>query len=151
MSRMSVAGRSALSIIVGLVVVGVVMCVGVFGFGWFQRATADFRGGTGQIEQVRADPNYRIAAYDHFFDLCAQIQTTEAGITAQEQELGTDPPQARKVQINANLTAARKSRAGLINQYNADAAKADTQAHFLASGLPYKLDVDAKETTCEAD
>ena len=125
----------------------------IFGWGWFQRSTADFRGKTGQIEQVHGDPNYRIAAYDHFFDLCAAVQTTEASIQALEDERNdtTNPPTtSRQSQISTNLTALRASRAGLINQYNADAHKADTKANFLASDLPFQLDSKAEETSCTA-
>ena len=120
----------------------------MFGFGWFSRWTAEWRGGTAATEIVHADPNYRIAAYEHFFDLCAQVQSTEAGIRAQLDELDTDPPEARRVQIQANITAARKVRAELINQYNADATKEDTQANFLASSLPYHLNITTEETQC---
>jgi len=143
------AGKTIAAFLAFVVVVGVVMCVGVFGFGWFARSTADFRGRTAQIERVQGNGNYRIAAYDHFFDLCAQVQTTEASITNLRTER-TSAGDVRAAQIDANITALSNARAGLINQYNADASKTDTQAHFLASDLPYRLDINAKETTCAA-
>ena len=42
--------------------------IAVYGFGFLQRSTADYRGGTGERERVLADPNYRIAAYDDFYN-----------------------------------------------------------------------------------
>jgi len=122
----------------------------VFGVGFFKRSTADFRGETEQIERVQADPNYRIAAYEHFYDLCASVQTKEATAVALHEELKSGPSDSRREQINATLTALTSSRAAAINQYNADARKADTKANFLASDLPYQLSLLAKETSCAA-
>jgi uncharacterized membrane protein YhiD involved in acid resistance len=136
--------------VVAAVVIIAVMCIGIFGFGWFQRSTADFRGETAQIERVKADPNYRIAAYEHFYDLCAAVKKDEARIISLNEELTTDPPSARVTQINASLTTIRLSRDSKIEQYNADARKEDTQANFLASDLPFELDPNRTETSCYA-
>lgn len=122
----------------------------IYGVGWVKQITADFRGETEQKEQTIADGSYRIVAYEHFFDLCAAVQTAEDSIASLEAELDTEPPQGRVTQINASITALRNSRADLINQYNADAAKEDTRAAFHSSDLPYQLDNDTEETTCAA-
>lgn len=144
---------TTLAIIVGVcavVVLIVVGLVGVYGFGWFQRGTADFRGRTNQINQVNGNGSYRIAAYDHFYDLCAGVQTDEARIASTQRDLKLTTDPARKMQLEANLSAQQNTRAGDINQYNADARKAATEGQFRASDLPYQLDINAEETTCTA-
>lgn len=122
----------------------------IYGVGWIKQITADFRGETEQKEQTIADGSYRIAAYEHFFDLCAAVQTKEASIAALESELTSDPSQSRTEQINASITALVASRADLINQYNADATKEDTRANFHSSDLPYRLDTETESTQCAA-
>lgn len=143
-------GWSLLAGIAVIIVVLILSAMAVFGFGLFQRGTADFRGGTEQIEQTKGNGSYRIAAYDHFYDLCASVQNSEATIAALEQELETNPSESRVEQINASITANRANRASSINEYNADARKEDTLANFMASDLPYQLNSTDKETTCTA-
>lgn len=123
----------------------------LFGWGVFARGTADFRGETDQIEQISGDADYRIAAYESFFDQCAAVQTKEAELAAARAELETEGlSDYRRQQLNANITAITAARADLINQYNADAAKADTAANFRSSDLPYTLDIESETTTCAA-
>lgn len=131
-----------------LVVVVLTSAMWIFGFGFFQRETADFRGETAERERVLADPDYRIANYEHFFDLCVAVQNKEAMIRSQEEELNTNPPATRVAQINANLGALRASRESLINRYNADAMKHDTRGRFQASNLPFQLNPNDEETQC---
>jgi len=134
-----------------LVAATVVGSMWIFGWGAFQRSTAEFRGETGQKERTVADPNYRIAQYDHFFDLCASVQSDEATIQVLLDELATKPSQKRTEQINATLAGVRANRASSINQYNADARKAGTAGQFRASDLPAHLDLNARETSCTAE
>jgi predicted Zn-dependent peptidase len=123
----------------------------LFGWGFFSRETADFRGQTDQVEQISADADYRIATYEQFFDLCAAVQTKEAELAAAQAELALEGlSDYRRQQLNANVTAITAARAELINQYNADAAKADTAANFRSSDLPYSLDIESETTTCAA-
>lgn len=136
---------------IALVVIVALSAMAIFGVGLFQRETANFRGETAEREKVLADPNYRIANYTRFFDLCASVQNKEATIRALEAELNdpANPPSAaRKAQINATITANRAQREAAINQYNASAAQEDTRANFHASNLPYRLDAKTQETTC---
>ncbi|MDR1197381.1 MAG: hypothetical protein LBL08_03890 [Candidatus Nomurabacteria bacterium] len=133
-------GLGMLAIIIIIVLVIVVAIIGIFGFGWLSRGTAEFRGETGQIEKVQADPNYRIAQYDHFFDLYAEIKADTSRLEILEEELTTTSPSAARVeQVNASVTAVKNSRAQKIARYEADAQKADTAANFLSSDLPYKI------------
>ncbi|MEV1295218.1 hypothetical protein [Pseudonocardia sp. NPDC049635] len=123
--------------------------IAVYGFGTFRKETAEFRGDVAQNERVTADPNYRIAAHDRFYDLCAAIQSREASITAQRAELDTTDDPARAGQLRQNLTALEASRASAINQYNADARKEGTRAEFRASDLPAEIPQEGP-TRCDA-
>lgn len=143
-------GKAIGAIATGIVAALLIVSMWVFSWGFFSRATADFRGETEQIEKTRADGDYRIGAYERFFDLCAAVQSKEAAIASLQQELETNPPAGRVTQVNATITAVRNSRAELINEYNADAAKTDTRAAFHASDLPHELDHDLEKTTCAA-
>ena len=147
------ARYGALATAVAALAIVVVLAVGamaLFGFGLFNRSTADFRGTNSQIEQTKGDGTYRIGAYERFYGLCASVQDDEASIDSLKEELKTDPPADRVVQINASLTALRSNRAENINRYNADARKSATLAQFKASDLPHELDKTAEETTCAA-
>lgn len=64
-------------VIATILAVAILFVTVVYGFGMLQRGTADFRGETDQIEQTKANANYRIASYDHFYDMCASVQSIE--------------------------------------------------------------------------
>lgn len=134
--------------VVAIIVVLILAAMAVFGFGLFQRGTADFRGGTKAIEKTKGSGDFRIAAYDHFFNLCAAVQSDEASIDSLKEELNTNPSDGRKEQVQASMTALRSSRAEKINQYNADAHKDFTVGQFRDSQLPFTLDRNSEATTC---
>ena len=139
--------------IVALAVALILAVMYVFGWGFFAKTTAPWRGEVGKHERVEGNADYRIAAYDHFFDLCAQVQSDEASIGGLRRELKADPrpTDERATQINASITALESNRAANINQYNADAAKQYTEGQFRSSGLPYRLSVSTKETQCTSN
>lgn len=139
-----VIGGAALAIVVAIVVAA----MAVFGFGWFQRGTADFRGETAALEDILADPNRRISAYEHFFNLCASIQGHEDTIRALEAELETGPSGSRVEQIQGAITANRAQRDGKIRQYNSDASMSYTVGQFRDANLPNQLDINTEETVC---
>lgn len=144
---------SGLAIALGVVVLATLIALGsmaIFGWGFFQRTTADFRGETAQREQVHADPDYRIAAYEHFFDLCATVQSNEDTLANLNTELHAGPSADREEQLYATITAVRNARNEAIREYNADARKSETRAAFLDSDLPYQLDPSEEHTTCTA-
>lgn len=134
------------------IALGLVIMVGVwFAFILFSNATADFRGNASVINKTRANGAYRIAQYDHFFDLCASVQDQEVTIKAQEQELAfPDGSTNRKEQIRQNLSALVANRGEQINHYNADARKSYTAGQFRSSDLPYQIDPTQETTTCTA-
>lgn len=130
-----------------LMILAAIVVITLLGLGW-RYILADPRGKVQAQEQIKSGPS-RIAAYNHFFDLCASVQSDEASITSLKEELTTKPPESRVTQINASLTALRSARAEKINQYNADARKDYTIGQFRASGLPFRLDLTQEATTCE--
>lgn len=126
---------------VGLTIGAIVVAVGVFlgimyGTGWLQRLTADFRGETAQIERVQADPNFRIAAYEQFYDRAGRIEALEEQICLMKE---AELPEG---QVSVNVLALSNQRIDLIKKYEADASKEDTRANFLASDLPYTIDTE---------
>ncbi|SPT57095.1 hypothetical protein [Actinomadura madurae] len=136
--------------VVAIVVVLILSIMYVFGWGFFTQTTAPWRGEVDKREQVEGSGDYRIAAYDHFHDLCAQVQSDEASIRNLRRELTSEPKptEERALQIRASITALENNRVANINQYNADAAKKHTMGQFRSSGLPYRLSPSTEETTC---
>lgn len=121
----------------------------VYGFGFLQRGTADFRGETGQIEKTKANSNYRIAAYDNFYDACASVRSLESKIVNMQEELENTTEVQRETVLNTSITASKNKRAELIESYNADARKEATRGQFRSSDLPYELDKKVEVTICE--
>lgn len=141
-----VIGGAALALVVALVI----GAMAVFGVGWFQRSTADFRGETAALEQIKANADNRISAYEYFFDLCASVQSHEDTIRALETELAGDPSESRAEQIRGAITANQAQRDGKIRQYNSEAARDYTTGQFRDADLPAELNTDTEETTCTA-
>lgn len=134
-----------------LLVIGVVVVALVIGSGvWlFRVATADVKGKGDQIIQTKGNADYRIAAYDAFYDACGAIQAKEDQIALQQDLLdGLKPGDLDYTRLQTNVVALQSSRASLIRSYNADASKADTRAAFHASDLPYSIDPAQETTTC---
>ncbi|QBI53472.1 hypothetical protein [Streptomonospora litoralis] len=132
---------------VALLAIVALAAIAIYAFGGLARVTAGWRGEGEEIERTEADGDFRIAAYEEFYNLCTSVQDAEADIASLETELESDPPQARETQIQASLTAIRNTRAQAINDYNAAAAQ-EHRAELRDSDLPERLDTDAEETTC---
>ena len=133
-------------LVVAVVVVAILIGSGVW---LFRVATADVKGAGDQVIQTKGNAQYRIAAYDAFYDACGAIQAKEDQIALQEPLLEAAKPGTPDYQrLEANVVALKSSRASLIRAYNADASKADTRANFLASDLPYSIDTTQEHTTC---
>jgi hypothetical protein len=129
-----------------LMVILAIAILTLLGLGW-RYILASPRGKVQAQEQIQSGSS-RIAAYNHFFDLCAAVQSDEAAMASLRSELLTNPPDSRRTQINASLTALRSARAEKINQYNADARKDYTIGQFKSSGLPYTLILTQEVTSC---
>ena len=124
---------------VGIIVasfVGVLLVIAMvwgiaFGWGWI---TA---GPTGQLEarQDILSGDTRIAAYNHFYNLCASIQGNEGQIDELEATLETISDDNRD-RILVSIAGVRGARHQAIAQYNADASKDYTIGQFLDLELP---------------
>lgn len=114
--------------------------------------TADTRGKIAANEAIHANAQFRIEAYDRFFNQCAAVQTIEATLAATRAELSSHPTERREEQLHTNLTALVGARAEAVNQYNADAHKGYTAGQFRSNDLPPQLPVEIPEggTQCVA-
>jgi hypothetical protein len=137
--------------------IGIVVAIIVVGFGLFfggqifSQKTANLRGETSKRNQVEANGQFRIQAYNRFFDLCTTIQGQEATIkalTAERDDKAHPPSATRQDEISASLTALVGNRITNISDYNNSAQKSYTEGQFLSSKLPFRIDPTAKETTC---
>lgn len=117
----------------------------IFAFGGASWITAPFRGEVEKRNLTEGSGTYRIAAYEEFYDTCATIQSLEDDLALMEEDKSLPENQR-----SANIFALTSARNKLIREYNADAQKEDTQAHFRASDLPHQIDPDNKETECDA-
>jgi hypothetical protein len=108
-----------------------------FGVRWI---TAGPRGQLQAREQIQSG-DFRIQAYNHFFDLCAAVQTDEATLDATVDQLRSSSDPTDRQRLLTNKTGQLAARAEAINQYNVDARKSYTEGQFRGNGLPYQLPV----------
>jgi hypothetical protein len=127
--------RTVIACVAALLVMWLI-CASLF-FG-LRVATAGIVG-RGNAHVKLQSANYRIAAYDHFFNVCASVQSAEGSLDAQFDLLSTLEGGDDKSITNTNIAALKSVRMGAINQYNADAQKDYTLGQFKDSGLPYQL------------
>jgi len=110
-------------------------------------AWAPWKGAGDQRKATQGNAQYRIAAYDEFFNACEAIAAKERIIERYREQLETATSPDEKSRLNAAITAESNVRDEMIADYNADAAKADTRGDFRADGLPYQIDPNGT-TTC---
>ena len=128
---------TGLASLVGLLLVWVLMASAVWGFGV---ATAGIYG-RGEARKEIQSAALRIGAYNHFFDVCASIQTSEAQLDALFNERAAYPAASKDyARTQTNITGVLAQRQRSIFQYNADAQKDYTIGQFKSSKLPYQLD-----------
>ena len=127
-----------LGVLTGLgVVLGLLLLWGaVWSFRW---VTARPSGALGARETILSG-EFRIAAYQHFFNLCAGIQGLEASLGAQTELLKQTTDSREQNRVRANIAGITAERGRAIAQYNADARKDYTEGQFRDLDLPYLLD-----------
>lgn len=130
--------KGALTVIGALALIAAIV-VGIFAVRW---VTAEPRGKLGAREEILSGSS-RIAAYNHFFDLCASVQATEAALGASTDELAQATDHDDIERLRTNITALTAQRARSIAQYNADSRKDYTIGQFRDLDLPYRLPTDA--------
>lgn len=139
--------KIGVAVVVGILLLLFMPFVGVAWNSFFSKTTAETRGSTAQRERTVVDPNYRIASYDSFFNSCEAISAKERIIARYEEQLENATATDEKARLSAAITAESNVRDELIADYNADASKEDTRAHFLSSDLPFRIDPEGT-TTC---
>lgn len=124
-------------VLIGLGVV--VIIAAVVGAGWAIRYyTAPIEGRVGAQEKIQS-ASHRIVAYNHFFDLCAGVRADEVSLDAQTEQLQATADEFQRTRIQTNITGLKGHRAGLIEEYNANARKDYTEAQFRDSNLPFQI------------
>lgn len=121
--------------IFGAAVVWVMLASALWGF---SVATAGIYG-RGEAHKQIQSAGSRIANYNHFFNLCAAIQSDEASLDAQFTALAMAETTSDRSRIQTNIAALQANRARGINQYNVNARKDYTAGQFRDSDLPYQL------------
>ena len=122
--------------IAGMLLLWVLIAGAIFGF---RVATAGIVGrGEAHIQIQSAD--FRIQAYQHFFNVCGSIQGLEGQIDELTALLGQFEPGSREYNMTATSLAGVKGyRHQAIAQYNADATKNWTEGQFKDNDLPYRI------------
>lgn len=137
-------GIAVLSVVTVLVFSTGVM----FATGTIQKWTADWRGGVKAKEQTTANASFRINTYNHFFNLCASVQSDEDAIQNAKDEMADKETTAdRKAKLRQVVTALKNGRAENIRTYNADSAN-EYKGAFQSNDLPLTLNVAAERTEC---
>ena len=139
--------------IIGVILLTGMVIGGVIAGAWaFRYFTADVRGRIDAQEIRKAGP-LRVAAYNHFFNLCASVQGLEASLEAQEAQLAVTESGKDRERVRSNIAGLTAERERSIRQYNADARKDYTIGQFRDSDLPYQLPTSHYEggrTSCGA-
>ncbi|OGZ61467.1 MAG: hypothetical protein A2932_01675 [Candidatus Spechtbacteria bacterium RIFCSPLOWO2_01_FULL_46_10] len=128
---------------IGTIFFFVALWIGVASAVWgFEVATAGIYGRGEAQRQIQSAP-HRIAAYNHFFDLCAGVRIDEQSLEAQAAQLEATDDSFQRTRIQTNITGLIGHRASLIEEYNANARKDYTEAQFRDSDLPYQIPATA--------
>lgn len=146
-TQKGVFGNATAWVLATLALIGVVVSI----IGVVRWVSAPTRGKLQAREQINSGA-FRIAAYNHFFDLCAAVQSDEARLEAQYVSLSTATGED-VARIQANIAGITSDRADAVNEYNADASKDYTVGQFKSSKLPYQLDATytrGDHTSCAA-
>lgn len=147
-SAMAIVGTTILSL---AVIIG--LAIGVFFLQQqVRRWIAPVEGETERIEAVNS-VEFRMRAYNHFFDLCVSVQNAEQTIDNAFDTLEAVRPDVRFYNTYVlNFNAAKQARTNGVNQYNADARKDWTEGNFLDEDLPWQIGLDyqphGRRTVC---
>lgn len=134
--------------VIALTVLGCAITAGLWGFGVIFAPQI----GKGEARKTINSGDFRITAYNRFFDLCASVQGLEGQLDAQKALLPDTTGDTRD-RILTNIAGIEGARAQAIAQYDADARKDYTIGQFRSNNLPYQLPVGAYtggRTSCVA-
>ena len=133
-------------IIRGIIVL-LVLWGAVWGFRWI---TAGPKGALEARETILSG-EFRVAAYQHFFNACAAIQGLEVSLDAQNDLLGQTTEAKERRRVGANIAGITAELGRAVAKYNTDARKGYTEGQFRDLDLPFKLNTDYKKgerTSC---
>lgn len=125
-------------LLVGLVLIGITFAFTAAIFG-LRVATAGLVGrGEAHIQIQSAE--FRIEAYQYFFNQCASIQGLEGQIDELTVQLEQLEPGTRAYNYTlSSLTGVKGLRHAAIAKYNQDALKDYTEGQFRDNDLPYQI------------
>jgi len=113
------------------------LVAGIWGLGV---ATAGIYG-RGEARKQIQSADFRIAAYNHFYNQYSSIKSLEGQIGELAKQLDVLEAGTRDYSYAlTNLTGVKNLRHQAIQQYNADARKSYTEGQFRASDLPYQIE-----------
>lgn len=130
--------------LVGVIALYLVIGSAVWGFGV---ATAGIFG-RGEARKQIQSAEFRIEAYQTFFNQCGSIQGLEGQIDELEAQLKRFESGSREYNITAvSLTGVKGARHQAIAKYNQDANKDYTEGQFRDRNLPHQIpDTNYPET-----
>lgn len=109
--------------------------------------TAEVRGNAGEKERVVADPGYRLANRDEFYEKCADIQATNEKIENWDAQAKAATDDFAKQQALDGKFAAEQQKQDLVADYNGMAENVNRGA-FRQAELPPHIDPDDMEVEC---
>lgn len=128
-------GRAVLVIVVFLAVIWILVAA-VWGLGV---ATAGIYGRGEAYKEIQS-ADFRIQAYQTFFNQCASIQGLEGQIDELTAILGQYEQGSREYKITlTSIAGAKGARHQAIAKYNNDAQKSWTEGQFRDKNLPYRI------------
>lgn len=120
--------------VLGILALTIFVLLILWGVGW---VAAPWQGKLQARQQIQSG-NFRIQAYNQFFDKCASVTTLDQALkqtlASEKTDTGSDLTRDR-----INFTAQLNDRNDAANTYNADARKSYTLGQFKASSLPYTI------------
>ncbi|KKR91799.1 MAG: hypothetical protein UU42_C0007G0016 [Candidatus Woesebacteria bacterium GW2011_GWA1_41_13b] len=118
-----------------LIVLAGSISIGLWAFGV---GTADIFG-RGEARKQIQSAEFRISAYQTFFNQCAGIQGLEKSLDASFEQLKTAETTADRARINQNIAGVQSAHGQAIAKYNGDARKDYTIGQFRDNDLPFQI------------
>lgn len=122
--------------ILGVVLIAILM-IALWGFGVL---TADIKGQGEAYKEIHSS-EFRLEAYNYFYDQYHSILGMEGSIDANINTLSQFENTSKEYgRIVINIAALQSLRHQAIQEYNANASKDYTIGQFRDAGLPYQLE-----------